>query len=96
MRKVQGGTVSNTSSHNPLFMICLDYILLEDLTHGYVHPSVMDIKIGKVTYLPSFTKQKIDECIEKARTSTQSTDAHRVCGLQVNPGIIDELGVCDN
>ncbi len=71
-------------------MLVIDYIVLENLTKGFACPSVMDVKIGKITHLPSFSQKKIDECIEKARTSTQSSDAYRICGMQVRHPYLEE------
>eukprot|EP01112_Ceratiomyxa_fruticulosa_P021184 TRINITY_DN738_c0_g1_i1.p1 TRINITY_DN738_c0_g1~~TRINITY_DN738_c0_g1_i1.p1 ORF type:complete len:247 (-),score=33.81 TRINITY_DN738_c0_g1_i1:119-859(-) len=57
------------------------YIILEDLTHGYQRPSVMDIKVGTLHYLESYTPEKKAICIEKCRKSTSSTLGFRICGM---------------
>jgi len=60
-----------------------DFIVLEDLLKGMKRPCVMDVKIGKITYLPNMSSKKIEECKQKALESTQFTDAFRICGMQV-------------
>lgn len=43
----------------------LPHIVLEDLTHGYDDPNVIDIKMGTCTFEPTATQQKKDSEVRK-------------------------------
>lgn len=54
---------------------------MEDLTHRYKFPCIMDIKMGRVTYDPSATKAKI--LSESVKYPEQETLGFRINGYRV-------------
>jgi endonuclease III len=71
------------------------FIELEDLTRGVRQACVMDVKLGFITHLATMSAKKIEECIEKARTSTQSTDGMRICGIKLTDAHTGEVHSTD-
>lgn len=61
----------------------IDHIVLEDLTHRFHRPCVMDIKMGVHTWYPGASDQYIAKCMEKDAESTSKALGFRVSGLQV-------------
>eukprot|EP00013_Stygamoeba_regulata_P003222 CAMPEP_0177639792 /NCGR_PEP_ID=MMETSP0447-20121125/6207_1 /TAXON_ID=0 /ORGANISM="Stygamoeba regulata, Strain BSH-02190019" /LENGTH=280 /DNA_ID=CAMNT_0019141837 /DNA_START=149 /DNA_END=991 /DNA_ORIENTATION=- len=59
------------------------YVGMENLTHKYVHPCVLDLKIGTRQHMDSFTPEKIAVCLEKCCKSTSLSTGVRVCGMKV-------------
>eukprot|EP00298_Acanthocystis_sp_HF-20_P010508 c18890_g1_i1.p1 GENE.c18890_g1_i1~~c18890_g1_i1.p1 ORF type:complete len:319 (-),score=118.44 c18890_g1_i1:112-1068(-) len=59
------------------------YIVLEDLFHDFMNPSILDIKMGTKLYSETADPQKKERAIRKARESTSGKLGFRVCGLQV-------------
>tara|TARA_R110002050_G_scaffold30397_1_gene77638 strand:- start:809 stop:1657 length:849 start_codon:yes stop_codon:yes gene_type:complete len=59
------------------------YIALENITAGYRHPCVMDIKLGTRQHLDTMSASKIEESIAKCKSSTSSALSLRVCGMKV-------------
>jgi len=58
-------------------------LVMEDITYKYQNPSAIDIKIGKIQYLPNMSEKKRAYAIEKCQNSTSSTLGFRICGMQV-------------
>mmetsp|Transcript_14184 Transcript_14184/g.14254 ORF Transcript_14184/g.14254 Transcript_14184/m.14254 type:complete len:496 (+) Transcript_14184:16-1503(+) len=58
-----------------------DHIVIENLLYGYTHPSILDCKIGKVTWLPENSDVKTKKQQEVAMRSTQATLGFRICGI---------------
>lgn len=66
------------------------HIVLEDLTHGLLKPSVIDFKVGARTWGPHDEDWYFSKCLEKDRNSTSVALGFRVSGLKIEKG---ELGV---
>eukprot|EP00249_Psilotum_nudum_P034593 c53842_g1_i1 orf=220-1155(+) len=60
-----------------------DYLILEDLTHNFHHPAVMDIKMGKRTWYPGAREKYIQKCLEKDKETTSTAIGFRISGMQV-------------
>lgn len=60
-----------------LFFFCS-----ESLT-AYQHPSVMDIKLGIVSWLPTMTPAKIEYAKSKTYSSTSAALGYRITGMKV-------------
>jgi len=48
------------------FIAAVEFLVLEDLAHGFEKPCVLDVKIGKRTWGPDATIEKINH--EKVRS----------------------------
>ncbi|EIW85681.1 SAICAR synthase-like protein [Coniophora puteana RWD-64-598 SS2] len=58
-------------------------LVLEDLTHGFKKPSVIDIKLGSVLYAEDATPEKKERMRKAAENTTSGTDGMRVVGFCV-------------
>jgi len=58
-------------------------LVLEDLTHGFRKPSVIDIKLGSVLYAEEATTEKKERMKKAAENTTSGTDGMRVVGFCV-------------
>lgn len=61
------------------------YMLIEDLLDRYVHPTIIDIKLGRRTYDDDASASKIQSMVAKARTSTSWNLCFRISGMKVAP-----------
>lgn len=59
------------------------HAVMEDLTHGFQHPCVMDIKLGKKTWYEGASEKYIQKCLEKDASTTSGKLGFRVAGMQV-------------
>lgn len=59
--------------------------MLENLTYGYLHPSVLDAKLGTVLYDENATEEKKARMIKKAAETTTGQVGLRLTGCQVSP-----------
>ncbi|CAF0768993.1 unnamed protein product [Adineta ricciae] len=59
------------------------YILLENVTARFRHPSILDLKMGKRQYADIDSDEKRQSKIQKCELSTSSTLGVRLCGMQV-------------
>lgn len=65
------------------------YIVLENLYHGFLKPSILDIKMGAVLVDDTVTEEK-RERLAKVSASTTSGSLHfRVCGMKRFRGDVD-------
>ncbi|EJD75448.1 hypothetical protein LOAG_17411 [Loa loa] len=62
----------------------VEFIVMEDLTHRYKCPCIMDIKMGRVTYDPSATKAK--RLSEAVKYPEQETLGFRLTGYRMRFG----------
>ena len=63
-----------------LFHFIDGYIALENITHGYIHPCIMDLKIGlKLTDIAKTDIKKFDG----GNSTDQSTVGFRIIGMKV-------------
>jgi len=60
-----------------------DFIVLQDLTHGYKHPTILDVKIGVRQYGDDATAEKRESQTKKSLSTTSATLGFRICGMQV-------------
>ncbi|XP_042491237.1 inositol polyphosphate multikinase beta-like [Macadamia integrifolia] len=60
----------------------LPHLVLQDLVSNYVHPSVMDVKIGSRTWYPQASEDYEKKCVIKDRESTSLFLGFRISGLQ--------------
>eukprot|EP00250_Pteridium_aquilinum_P016667 c23231_g1_i1 orf=382-1224(+) len=60
----------------------IDHVVLEDLTHQFSQPSVMDLKMGVRTWYAGASDQYVAKCIKKDAESTSKELGFRVSGLQ--------------
>ncbi|KDN48891.1 SAICAR synthase-like protein [Tilletiaria anomala UBC 951] len=58
-------------------------VAIENLTHGFVHPNVLDIKLGSQLWDERATVEKRDRMDAAARSTTSWTDGIRLTGWQV-------------
>ena len=56
---------------------------LEDVTRGYKHPSIVDIKVGLRTWYAGADPRYIERCKLKDAATTQAALGFKVCGMQV-------------
>ena len=100
--------VLNISSSSCLFWasfssepILNGYLVLEDLNKSYVHPCILDVKIGTRTYCTfhsyhSFPgdgapPQKIERHIRMCKSTTSGSLGIRVCGMRViSPNLLHD------
>lgn len=59
-----------------------DTLILEDLLHGVEHASVMDVKIGRVTWLPDMPAEKRAICAAKDKMTTTTQLGLRITGFR--------------
>ena len=56
---------------------------LRDLTHGYRHPCVLDVKLGLSTVVEGQSERKQSEARKKDLETTTHALALRICGIKV-------------
>lgn len=59
------------------------YVIIEDLTYGKQHPSVLDLKIGKTTWHPDSPHEKRKKMEKKDSESTSGLIGARMIGFSV-------------
>ena len=76
-------TTSNTSTNTNTIPYTepKQYIILDDLTIGYIDPCILDIKIGLKTYEPSSSQTKINSQLNKFKY--QAILGFRLSGMKV-------------
>ena len=62
----------------------LEYILLENVTARFLHPCILDLKMGQRQYADIDCETKRQSKIQKCQLSTSSKLGVRLCGMQVN------------
>lgn len=71
-----------------------EYIIMEDLTHDFINPFIIDLKLGTRQYGINLTPAKIESQKRKCAKSTSSSLGVRLCGLQTwehnKPQILDK------
>mmetsp|Transcript_226 Transcript_226/g.743 ORF Transcript_226/g.743 Transcript_226/m.743 type:complete len:376 (-) Transcript_226:226-1353(-) len=58
------------------------HLELEDITHGYLRPCVMDVKVGFQTWYPGAPEEYISKCKFKDIATGNAKLGFKVCGLQ--------------
>lgn len=69
-----------------LLRACTQAIKLENLTHGFGHPNVLDIKLGTQLFDPlddNLTAEKQSRMQAASNSTTSGTDAIRLTGFSV-------------
>ncbi|KAH3760618.1 inositol hexakisphosphate kinase 3 [Pelomyxa schiedti] len=59
------------------------FLVIQDLTSAYKHPSILDIKLGTRQHGDECSLEKRERQIAKCANSTSSTLAFRICGMLV-------------
>lgn len=59
------------------------FISLEDITHRYRKPSIMDIKMGITQHLDGMSEEKKALAVAKCKNSTSFLMGFRICGIKV-------------
>ncbi|XP_041994091.1 inositol polyphosphate multikinase alpha-like [Salvia splendens] len=59
------------------------HLVLQDLTFGRVHPSIMDIKIGSRTWHPQAPEDYVNRCLKKDRGTSSLLLGFRVSGARI-------------
>ena len=60
-----------------------DFLVLENLLTGYDHPSILDCKIGKVTWTKDHNERKTADQMKKAAETTTGSLGFRISGMVV-------------
>lgn len=60
-----------------------DHVVLENLTHGFVRPNVLDVKLGTVLYDQDASPEKRQRMEKGARETTSLETGIRLTGFQV-------------
>ena len=69
-----------------------EYIVLENLYHRFIRPSVLDIKLGsKLTDDETTTKEKIERLDKVSKTTTSGSLGFRICGMKSFVGETDPI-----
>ena len=58
--------------------------MIENLSHGFVHPNILDVKLGTVLHEPSATEEKKARMEKQARETTTRETGIRLTGFQVS------------
>lgn len=64
-------------------LTCVHYLVLGDLTQQYVHPCVLDIKMGTRQHGEDATPAKALSHTAKCEATTSASLGLRICGMQV-------------
>eukprot|EP01121_Diplochlamys_sp_Union-15-3_P020724 TRINITY_DN8159_c0_g1_i1.p1 TRINITY_DN8159_c0_g1~~TRINITY_DN8159_c0_g1_i1.p1 ORF type:complete len:264 (+),score=26.40 TRINITY_DN8159_c0_g1_i1:30-794(+) len=67
-----------------------DYIVLEDLSHQYTKPCLLDIKVGTRTWSPQVSEKKKQRVIQRDLVTTTSTLGLRYCGSKGYNRVLDQ------
>jgi len=58
-------------------------LVLENLSHGFLKPNILDIKLGTVLYDETANEEKVARMIETAKNTTSFETGVRLTGFQV-------------
>lgn len=58
-------------------------IVLQNLYHGFSHPSILDIKLGKVLTDDTVTPEKAQRLADVSSTTTSGSLGFRICGMKL-------------
>jgi 1D-myo-inositol-tetrakisphosphate 5-kinase/inositol-polyphosphate multikinase len=62
----------------------MQMIVLENLTHRFVRPNVLDVKLGTQLYDEDATPEKQERMRQAALATTSATTGIRLTGFQVS------------
>eukprot|EP00918_Siedleckia_nematoides_P039408 GHVU01085668.1.p1 GENE.GHVU01085668.1~~GHVU01085668.1.p1 ORF type:complete len:434 (+),score=74.16 GHVU01085668.1:495-1796(+) len=68
-----------------------NYLVLEDLVHGFRKPCVLDIKMGRTQRTPNASPEKQQRQLAKSLASTSHSLGFRLCGCQFYDRVNDIL-----
>ena len=66
-------------------------IVLQNLYHGFSHPSILDIKLGKVLTDNTVTPEKAHRLAKVSSTTTSGSLGFRICGMKLWGKDVEEL-----
>mmetsp|Transcript_37670 Transcript_37670/g.150228 ORF Transcript_37670/g.150228 Transcript_37670/m.150228 type:complete len:297 (-) Transcript_37670:1224-2114(-) len=59
------------------------YLVMEDLTKAFIHPSVLDVKVGTVPWGWPITEEKLQKQIKKREATTTGKLGFRITGMKM-------------
>eukprot|EP01105_Mastigella_eilhardi_P013370 TRINITY_DN3046_c0_g1_i1.p1 TRINITY_DN3046_c0_g1~~TRINITY_DN3046_c0_g1_i1.p1 ORF type:complete len:333 (+),score=97.74 TRINITY_DN3046_c0_g1_i1:29-1000(+) len=71
------------------------YLVIQDLTAPYEHPSIMDLKVGVRQHLDDATPEKKASQMLKCEASTSSTLGFRLCGMLTYDRVVQKYHFVD-
>lgn len=69
-------------------------VVLQNLSHGFTHPSILDAKLGTVLHEPDAPKEKQERMEKNARETTTKETGLRLTGCQVSCHCPSVLELC--
>lgn len=70
----------------------IEFISLEDISHRYKKPCIMDLKMGITQHLEEMSAEKKALAVAKCKNSTSFTMGFRICGIKVSNTPIQACG----
>jgi 1D-myo-inositol-tetrakisphosphate 5-kinase/inositol-polyphosphate multikinase len=66
------------------YFLPLQSIVLENLSHGFLQPNILDIKLGTVLYDETASPEKVERMLKAAKATTSLETGVRLTGFQVS------------
>lgn len=67
------------------------YIVLQNLYHGFEFPSILDIKLGSVLHDVNAGEEKITRLTDVSNSTTSGSLGFRICGMKVYQGCVNDI-----
>ncbi|GMG19449.1 unnamed protein product [Ambrosiozyma monospora] len=72
------------------------YVVLENVLHGFKKPSILDVKLGSVLYDETANEEKVERMKKVSAETTSGSLSFRICGMKIsddfNGKLPDDLG----
>ena len=80
----------------PAKVICVEKlivqsIVIENLSHGFTRPNILDVKLGTVLHEPSASDEKKARMEKQAKETTTREHGIRLTGFQVSFGLLPRI-----